>query len=90
VASCPGNGEEHCCWIAGEQCAFLEEGTVSGRRWACGLRRELGSWEAVHGDARYVEAVQPFWDSRPDLGPGCGDWPLPGMTCATCGVSGDG
>jgi hypothetical protein len=65
---------EHCCWIDGAPCRFLEEWTVSGRRWACGLMRELGSWDAVHADSGYVEFVQPTYD-RLFPGYGCGDYP---------------
>jgi hypothetical protein len=60
---------------------------VPGRRWVCGLRRELGSWESVHVDSRYMEDVRPFWqDYRPELN--CGDWPPKGVVCAECGVTG--
>lgn len=85
MASCAGLSADHCCHIAGRVCSFLEERTVPGRRWACGLRRELGSWENVHEDSRYVAAVKPTMDR---LGVQCGDWPGPGTTCATCGVVG--
>lgn len=57
--SCHGNGAEHCCWIDGEQCRFLETDTVPGRHWVCGLRRELGSWDRVHLDERYLRTVRP-------------------------------
>jgi hypothetical protein len=68
-------------------CPHLEEGTVTGRRWACALRRELGSWSAVHADARYRRDVRPFWDGfAPALD--CGTWPTAGATCATCGQVG--
>lgn len=89
MALCNGNDEDHCCWIDGNVCPHLEENTVEGRRWACGLRRELGSWEAVHVDVRYLTDVQPCWD-RVDPEGACGEFPAPGKRCATCGVSGDG
>lgn len=77
---------DHCCWLDGQLCPFLEEGTVEGRRYACALQRELGSWEAVYNDSRYLKQVRPFWDAwRPQVD--CGDWLLPGETCATCGVT---
>jgi hypothetical protein len=84
-AACSGNSSDHCCYVSGVACRFLEENTVPGRRWACGLRRELGSWEAVHTDARYLRHVQPMWDR---LGGSCGDWPRAGKKCEACGVSG--
>jgi hypothetical protein len=80
---------DHCCWIVGRVCPHLEEGTVPGRRWACGLRRRLGSWAAVHASPEYRRDVRPFWARfRPDLD--CGTWPPPGETCATCGQVGGG
>lgn len=83
---CDGLSGDHCCHLGtAGVCTFLEEGTVPGRRWACGLRRELGDWQAVHADARYLADVRPKLDA---IGvTNCGDWPPPGMTCATCGVS---
>jgi hypothetical protein len=53
----------------------LEEWTVDGRRWACGLFREHGSWEKVYTDPRYLtSAAHALMQGRwPGLG--CGDWP---------------
>jgi hypothetical protein len=72
---CHGNGADHCCYIGGRVCPFLEEGTVPGRRWACGLYRELRSWDAVHADPRYLasDAARMMAERWP--GYGCGDWP---------------
>jgi hypothetical protein len=51
---------------------YLEQDTVSGRHWVCGLRRELGSWDAVHTDARYLADVKPAWiEYGVD---DCGEW----------------
>ena len=89
---CPGDRDQHCCWLAGRPCPFLEEGTVEGRRWACGLRRELGSWDAVHDDPRYLSTVAPEWAALPPFEDGtpviisCGDWPTPRNPCGTCGA----
>lgn len=81
---CTGRGDangEHCCFVDGERCRFLEE-NVGGRRWVCGLRRELGSWDAVHEDARYLASVQPAWD-RVGI-ESCGSWgPGTGQCCYT-------
>jgi hypothetical protein len=79
---CVGRGGKdggHCCWVAGEVCEFLIE-NHEDRRYACGLRAELGSWEKVHADPRYapVAAVMlvPNGDGL------CGDWqPQPGVCC---------
>jgi len=72
---CNGNNDYHCCWIAGQVCPHLEEGTVAGRRWACGLYREHGSWEKVYASAEYraTAAAASFKVHHP--GYGCGDWP---------------
>jgi hypothetical protein len=60
-------------------CQFLEENTIPGRRWACGLLRELGSWEAVHADVRYAP-IQAVWN-RVGI-ESCGAWmPKPGQCC---------
>jgi hypothetical protein len=78
--ACHGNGDTHCCYVAGQVCRFLEENTVPGRRWACGLRRTLGSWAAVHADAGYQEHVQPHWDAAGITS--CGAWgPGTGQCC---------
>lgn len=68
---CHGNGADHCCYVNGQVCPFLEENTVPGRRWACGLLRELGSWDAVHADPRY-QPIQAVWDQVGIIS--CGDW----------------
>lgn len=65
---------------------FLGENIVPGRRWACTLLVELGSWDAVLEDERYNQYVQPIWDAL-DKHEGkkiisCRDWfPEPGMCC---------
>jgi hypothetical protein len=78
---CHGNLTEHCCWIEGQVCPFLEENTVPGRRWACGLYRELGSWDKVHSDPRYLASPAARFFITRYPGFGCGDWPqnIPGL-----------
>lgn len=78
---CTGTAEgDHCCYVNGERCRYLVE-NVDGRRYACGLRVELGSWDAVHADSGYQEHVQSVWDSL-GLGYTCGSWkPQPGEAC---------
>jgi hypothetical protein len=83
---CSGVSEDHCCYVDGQACPFLEEHTVPGRRWVCGLRRRLGSWTAVHADPGYQEHVRPVWDRLGIVD--CGDWPAPGETCGECLVTG--
>ena len=86
MAFCSGNSEGHCCHVGGAVCRFLEENTVNGRRWVCGLRRDLGSWSEVHHAPDYLTHVKPKLNaaSLPD----CGDWPRAGEKCHECGVTG--
>lgn len=72
-AVCHGNGPEHCCTIQGETCEFLEENTVEGRRWACGLYRQHGSWDAVYATSEY-EGVRVKL-RKANIALDCGDWP---------------
>jgi hypothetical protein len=86
VAVCAGNSDDHCCYVAGGVCHFLEENTVPGRRWACGLYRRLGSWAAMVADPGWQEHVKPTIEG---LGmETCGDWPRSGEVCLSCGVTG--
>lgn len=80
---CIGRGTldgDHCCYVMGVRCRYLEENTIPGRRFVCGLRRVLGSWEAVHADPGYQEHVQSAWDK---VGiSSCGEWqPKVGECC---------
>ena len=70
--SCHGNGPEHCCWTDGVVCRWLVEST-GARRWVCSLRHQLGSWAAVHADARYAP-IRALLESRgvPELCGGFG------------------
>ena len=66
--------------MAGQRCRYLVE-NVDGRRWACGLRAALGSWEAVHADPGYIEHVQSEWDKLGVI-ESCGAWgPGTGQCC---------
>jgi hypothetical protein len=80
---CKGTINDHCCWIDGKICAHFEVGTVPGLEIACGLRRKLGSWDAVHSSAEYIRDVRPTMER---LGVDCGDWPPKGEKCAACGA----
>lgn len=78
--ACHGNQEVPCCFVAGARCPFLEENTVPGRRWVCGLRRELGNWDKVHNDPRYLATVKPEWEKTGTKD--CGDFgPAEGQCC---------
>ncbi len=83
---CTGNSEGHCCWVNGEVCPYLEENTVKGRRWVCGLLVKFGSWEEVYKSESYkTDVKQPLMDR---LGVPCGEWPPKGEVCAECGITG--
>ena len=83
MSYCTGRGTldgDHCCYVNGEVCDYLERGTVAGRTFACGLRRELGSWDAVHEDERY-QPIQAVWDAGGVI-TSCGGWqPEPNNCC---------
>jgi len=79
---CSGRGTpggDHCCYVEGQVCRYLEENTVEGRRFVCGLRRRLGSWEKVHKHRGYRRHVQTVWD-RVGIA-SCGDWQPNGTCC---------
>lgn len=80
---CHGNGKKHCCWIEGEVCEYLEENTVPGRRWACGLYREMGSWDAVHKSKEHKDLRNKTWKGTKAYKLLCGDWPqkMQGWDC---------
>lgn len=85
------NLDNHCCWLNGKICPFLEENTEDDYRWSCGLRRELNSWDAVLDDSRYTEVLVPFWndyEQRTGIRSNCKDWPGPGQKCGTCEAEG--
>lgn len=82
---CHGNGADHCCYWGGEPCPWLEQDTVPGRRWACGLYRVYGNWGDVHASSEYAADVEPRWRSQSALwewlwqeGVRCGDWGMEG------------
>ena len=61
--ACTGLGFEgdHCCYVSGKRCPFLRE-HVAGRRFACGLLVEYGSWDVVVSSVEY-EQVGSVWSS---------------------------
>lgn len=83
VGSCHGNGDDHCCYWNSEPCPYLEENTVPGRRWACGLYRQYGDWDVVHASTEYQQ-VETLWRGSGELwewlwqqGIRCGTWGNP-------------
>ena len=79
---CAGLADDHCCYF-GEPCEHIEENTVPGRRWACGLYRVHGSWEAVYQAPEYQSVREKL--TQFGIVVDCGDWPPPGERCNTCG-----
>ncbi len=53
------NLADHCCYIDGKPCPFLERETERDQKWSCQLRRETGSWAAAVADPRYTAADGP-------------------------------
>jgi hypothetical protein len=85
---CSRVGDDICCYIGGVLCGYVvDAGPLAVPRWACSLMSELGSWAAVHADARYQTNVRSAWDAitRSDGTPmpDCGDWEGP---CTGCGL----
>ena len=71
-----GTGIDHCCYFKGEACQYVIAVNRPPFKWACSLRDELGSWDAVYKDPRYIKNVKP----KMSLVAGaehldCGDWP---------------
>lgn len=56
-----GLDNDHCCYLRGRRCSHLRE-NVAGRRYACGLLIDYGTWEAMNASPEY-EAVGRFWQS---------------------------
>ena len=80
---------DHCCYLGpfGVCPALRDDGVDAERRWVCTIREAKGSWAAAHASAPYRESgIGPI--VRDLVGVDCGDWPRPGETCATCGVTG--
>lgn len=74
------NAADHCCYVEGRVCEFLEENSEPGFRWSCGLRRESGSWDAVLADPRYA----PIQAAFAPYGYDCATFPI--KPCKTCGA----
>lgn len=59
-SACTGRGSpdgDHCCYQNGQRCPHLREHTA-GRRYACGLMVQYGTWEKVNRSPEY----QPIGD----------------------------
>jgi len=81
--NCTGNADDHCCHLGkAGVCRYLEENTVEGRRWVCGLRRVLRSWDRVHEDRRYRDNIKPLLIDA-GVRVDCGDWPQNDPTAMT-------
>lgn len=76
--ACDGMGNcygDHCCYVNGAPCPFLriDDPALAPRKYACGLVAELGNWNRVENDPRYIEQVKPHWDSSGTIP--CKDYP---------------
>jgi len=85
MAACHGNTADHCCYFHGKVCAYLEENTMPGRRWVCGLMREHQDWDKVLADPRYQKDVLPLlrkyvWPHY-EVEYTCKDWPTEKCNC---------
>jgi len=83
-----GTKENHCCWFAGKVCQYVRPSAREGFVWDCGLRADLGSWEAAYASSEYIENVKDKVNAVGGLGLDCGDWPNVGQKCNTCGEVG--
>lgn len=87
---CLGNADKPCCYIKGKICKYVitnyTDENGHHRRWACGLRAELGDWDKVLADHRYQSDVAGSWAT----GINCRDWPdgegPNNGKCEECGV----
>ena len=61
---CSGEGADgdHCCYLGGKRCVHLRE-NVGGRRYACGLVLEYGSFGVAVKTLEYLH-VGEHWVSR--------------------------
>ena len=83
--NCQGrNLDDHCCYVGDKACEFLEENTEPGFRWSCGLRRELGDWDLVLIDQRYINGPGKVFEP---LGMNCRDFPTASQGCGNCGLN---
>jgi hypothetical protein len=85
--TCMATAEDHCCWIGGV-CDYFNPTPRADAEGHCTLRYEAGSWTEVYADVRYSEVRVKL--DKVEVEVDCGDWPPSGVTCGTCGVTGDG
>ena len=88
---CFGNRDDHCCYLGkfssnlDSSCKYVEENTVPGRRWSCGLYNRYASWDSVLSSKEYQEDVQPFHDHHGTIS--CEAWPEEcNAVCVICGA----
>ena len=48
------NLDDHCCYVDGVPCPFLERNTDRDQKFSCQLRRQNGSWARAIADSRYT------------------------------------
>jgi hypothetical protein len=84
--ACSGNSVDHCCIFNGIVCEYLEENSVPGRRWACGLMREMGEdWDKVITSEAYIQNIVPLYKKHIwphyDVKHNCKTWPSDTCDC---------
>ena len=82
-----GTAETHCCWMQGEECAYVIPSPDPQFRWRCSLRSRYGSWFRTHISPEYLQWVKPKLVAA-GIMEDCGDWPPPGQHCNDCGERG--
>ena len=63
MLECHGNGPDHCCYINQQPCPHLQQHTMPGRRWVCGLLVKYGSWQAMNQSPEY-QPIGEHWLTR--------------------------
>lgn len=79
-----GTANTHCCWFNGEVCQYLTKSTRPDFVWCCSLKRDKGTWAAVHTSPEYLTNVKPKMVAL-GYAIDCGGWPPPGVVCNDCG-----
>lgn len=90
--ACDGMGNcfgDHCCYVNGAPCPFLliDDPALAPRKYACGLVHELGNWQRVEKDPRYLQQVKPHWDASGTIP--CKDYPGDPQTIRAAVLAGE-
>lgn len=84
-----GTAKEHCCMFNGVECPFVAPAARERFEWQCNLKVKYGTWEEVHNSPEYLTFIKDQFVKigRPDMD--CGDYPIKGEKCHTCGRVGE-